>query len=71
MQWSLILPLVTVGTLVWLENKTNNTSTKIKSKSIASTLGKEELVHLLNNKLPSWVIKTQIYKFKNKYGDFR
>ncbi|XP_019867455.2 extended synaptotagmin-2 isoform X2 [Aethina tumida] len=55
MQWSLILPLVTVGTLVWLENKTNNTSAKIKSKSIASTLGKEELVHLLNNKLPSWV----------------
>ncbi|CAH0557883.1 unnamed protein product [Brassicogethes aeneus] len=55
MSWSLILPLITIGTLVWLENKTNKTKESIKKKATASNLSKDDLLKLLNNELPSWV----------------
>ncbi|KAJ8961098.1 hypothetical protein NQ318_008774, partial [Aromia moschata] len=55
MNWSVILPIVTVCSLVWLETRTSRRTKRIRNKSRASSMTKEELLQLVDE-LPAWVM---------------
>lgn len=54
LNFSLILPLLTICTLVWFETQDKNKMRKISSKSKVSSFRKKDLLKVVDE-LPSWV----------------
>ncbi|XP_050294972.1 extended synaptotagmin-2-like isoform X2 [Anthonomus grandis grandis] len=52
--YSLILPLILICTLVWFENAKSKKKERIKKKVLSSSMTKEEIINVVKD-LPSWV----------------